>query len=83
MATNDFDGEPLRLIRYGGDNSVLAEIEWRGPGDYRVLSGQLDDDAKDVLEAVGDMPYYIDGYANVSDAYEGRPYFGWPEEDEG
>lgn len=74
--------DALRLIRYDGDGSVMAEIEWRGPGDYQVLSGQLDDEGKDMLEAVTDFPDFVDGYTNVSDAYEGRPYFGWPEEDE-
>ncbi|MGK0618102.1 hypothetical protein [Meiothermus cerbereus] len=72
----------MRIIRYDGKGGILAELEWRGPGDYKVISGQLDEDGQDILETVSDLPHFIDGYVNTVDAYQDEPYFGWPEEEE-
>lgn len=72
----------MRMLRYDGKGGILAELEWRGPGDYEVISGQLDEEGRDILEAVSDLPHYVDGYVNVVDAHEGNPYFGWPEGEE-
>ncbi|RIH87793.1 hypothetical protein [Calidithermus roseus] len=69
-----------KIIRYNPDGSVMAEVEWRGPGDYTVVNGALDEEGKAILDAVGDIYGYVEGYTNVNDAYEDRPYFGWPEE---
>jgi len=64
------------------DEKILAVIDWRGPGDDEVVSGQLDEKGRDNLEVVFDLPYLVGGYANFLSAYEGRPHFDWPKEEE-
>ncbi|GIW38954.1 MAG: hypothetical protein KatS3mg075_435 [Meiothermus sp.] len=70
----------FRMIRYAPGGEPLAEIEWRGVGDYTVISGKLDESGKEIAD-VAFLPGFVDGYCNVGDAYEGQPYWGWPNKD--
>lgn len=69
----------LRLIRYAPDGTPLAEIEWWGVGDYAFISGELDEDGRYDATSIP-LPAFVNDYVNVMDAYNGEPYWGWPEE---
>jgi len=64
-------------LRLGEEDKTLAE--WRGPGNYQVISGQLDEEGQEIARMVGDLPYFVDGHVNTVAA----PYFAFPgDEDE-
>lgn len=72
----------MRLIYYRDhEPAAVLEVPDDGKGPIQVLEGQIPEEDLALIPLGHDLEGFVNGYANVTAAYAGEPYFGLEEED--